>query len=295
MIRTYCQHTTGSTILMLANETDFGRTTSSAYKEKYYTFAWNNGPAQKLTLDELTYDFPANSILPIMMNQRFRFEKARQIVALQFNRDFYCVVNHDAEVGCVGFLFYGVSASMFIIPDSESLRELELLLGNFEKEFDSNEWNKDAMLRTLLIRFIIILTRQARKQYFSKGFAEDKFNLLRQYNLLVERHFRQEHRVQFYASMLSKSSKTISNIFSQFGDKTPQQIIHERIITEAKRMLYYSDKSMKEIAQYLGFDDPAHFSKFFKNQTGDNATEVKRKWQAGKLVQDIGKKVNAKD
>lgn len=217
-----------------------------------------------------------------MMSQRFRFEKPQQVVALQFNREFYCVVNHDAEVGCVGFLFYGASSSMFIKLEEESLDELKLLLRSFDKEFEANEWNKDSMLRTLLVRLIIILTRQARKQYVNKNLEEDKFSLFRHYNLLVEQHFRTEHRVQFYANKLFKSPKTISNIFSQYGSKTPQQIIHERIVNEAKRLLYYSEKSMKEIAQHLGFDDPAHFSKFFKNQTGENPTEVKRKWQEGK-------------
>lgn len=282
MKKEYRHPNTKSCFLLVVSDPDFGRATTTASEEKYYTFAWNNGPAQKVALDELTYDFPANSILPVMMNQRFRFEKPRQIAALQFNREFYCVVNHDAEVGCVGFLFYGLSASLFIIPDSPSLTELKLLFRSLEKEFEANEWNKDSMLRTLLVRFIIMLTRQARNQYLNKDFAEEKFILLRQFNLLVEQHFRTEHRVQFYADKLFKSPKTISNLFSQYGDKTPQQIIHGRIVNEAKRMLYYSEKSMKEIAQFLGFDDPAHFSKFFKNQTGENPTEVKRKWQEGK-------------
>ncbi|MCU0368449.1 MAG: helix-turn-helix domain-containing protein [Cyclobacteriaceae bacterium] len=282
MIKEYHQHKVNSNFLLVINESDFGKARSTAGKDKFYTFAWNNGPKQKVMLDELTYDFPANAVLPIMMSQHFRFEKPQQIVAWQFNREFYCVVNHDAEVGCVGFLFYGVSASMFILPDAESLNELKLLLNNFQKEFESDEWNKDSMLRTLLVRFIIILTRQARKQYLNVDFKEDRFSLLRQFNLLVEINYKKQHGVQFYADKLFKSPKTISNIFAQFSDKSPQQIIHERIVSEAKRLLYYSDKSMKEIAKYLGFDDPAHFSKFFKNQTGENPTEVRKKWQKGK-------------
>lgn len=282
MIKEFHQQSARSSFLLVVNEADFGLVTSTVIKEKFYTFAWNNGPAQKVILDELTYDFPANAVLPIMMSQYFRFEKPKQIVALQFNREFYCVVNHDAEVGCVGFLFYGVSPSMFILPDTDSLAELKLLINSFEKEFEANEWNKDSMLRTLLVRFIIILTRQARKQYLTSEIKEDKFSLLRQFNLLVEQYFKKEHRVKFYAEKLFKSPKTISNIFSQYGDKSPQQIIHERIVSEAKRLLYYSDMSMKEIALHLGFEDPAHFSKFFRNQTGENPTEVKKKWQEGK-------------
>ncbi|MFY7964629.1 MAG: helix-turn-helix domain-containing protein, partial [Chitinophagaceae bacterium] len=119
--------------------------------------------------------------------------------------------------------------------------------------------------------------RLAKKQYLDKSeIVEEKFNLLRQYNVLVEIHFRKERQVQFYAGLLNKSPKTISNIFSLYSKKTPLQIIQERVITEAKRLFYYTDKSVKEIADDLGFEDVAHFSKFFKNCTAQNPSELKK-------------------
>ena len=75
---------------------------------------------------------------------------------------------------------------------------------------------------------------------------------------------------------MNKSPKTISNIFSLYSKKTPLQIIQERVITEAKRLFYYTDKSVKEIADDLGFEDVAHFSKFFKNCTTQNPSELKK-------------------
>jgi AraC-like DNA-binding protein len=57
-------------------------------------------------------------------------------------------------------------------------------------------------------------------------------------------------------------------------------VIQDRIIQEAKRLFYYTDKSAKEIAADLGFDDAAHFSRFFKNQAGIPPTEFKRSSQA---------------
>jgi len=54
------------------------------------------------------------------------------------------------------------------------------------------------------------------------------------------------------------------------------QIIQERIITEAKRLFYYTDKSVKEIADELGFEEVAHFSKFFKNCTNQTPSDIKK-------------------
>ena len=243
----------------------------------FHTIAWNRGMEMTVFIDEAAFAFKANSILPIMLNQSFRFERPEDIVAWQFNRDFYCIVNHDAEVGCVGFIFFGPSPMMFVKLEAIDIDMMNKLVSVFEQEYTSDDDIKGEMLRMLLVRLIIKTTRLAKMQYLgTEEVKEEKFNLIRKFNLLVETHFRKEHQVQFYAGLLSKSPKTISNIFSLYSKKSPQQIIQDRIITEARRLFYYTDKSVKEIADELGFDDSAHFSKYFKNATSQNPSEVKK-------------------
>lgn len=256
-------------------EKDFYEDTHTKF---FHTIAWNTGPTQMVKIDEVHYAFEENTVLPIMLNQSFEFENAAAIIAWQFNRAFYCIVNHDHEVGCVGFLFFGPSPTMFVKLQPEDLLKMEKIHSAFVEEYDSNEDIKDEMLRMLLVRLIITITRLAKKQYLgTEEVVDEKFNLIRQYNLLVEIHFRTEHQIKFYAAQLNKSPKTISNYFSLYSKKSPLQIIQERIITEAKRLFYYTDKSVKEIATELGFEDVAHFSKFFKKMTSQNPSELKKK------------------
>ncbi len=269
-------------LLLLLQESSFAQ----CYYEQqagftFHTIAWNKGPAQTVDIDGVKYLFEPNTILPIMLNQSFVFEKAEDIVAWQFNREFYCILNHDAEVGCIGFIFFGPSPTMFVPLDEEHADKMQQLLTLFIEEYNGEEEIKGEMLRMLLVRLIIQTTRLAKKKYFgAEQLTEDKFNLLRQYNVLVELHFRKEHQVQFYAGQLNKSPKTISNIFSLYSKKTPLQIIQDRIITEAKRLLYYTDRSIKEIADNLGFEEVAHFSKFYKNITKQNPSDFKKMSQA---------------
>ncbi len=246
----------------------------------FHSIAWNRGPAQVINIDEVQYLFAENSILPIMLNQSFSFENMEHIVLWQFNREFYCIANHDAEVGCVGFIFFGPSPTMFVSLDEEDIKMMNSLLMLFEEEFTSKEDIKGEMLRMLLVRLIIKITRLAKKQYLgTEDVVEDKFNLIRKFHLLVEIHFKKERQVNFYAGLLNKSPKTVSNYFAMYSKKTPVQIIHERIITEAKRLVYYTDKSIKEIAEDLGFEDVAHFSKFFKNVTTKSPSELRSSQQ----------------
>ena len=71
-----------------------------------------------------------------------------------------------------------------------------------------------------------------------------------------------------YADLLFKSPKTLSNLFHKYGEKTPLQVIHNRVLLEAKRLLLYSDKTLEEITHNLGYTDSEHFSKFFKKHEG---------------------------
>jgi len=186
----------------------------------------------------------------------------------------------DKEVGCVGFLFYGSSGNLFLNLDEKEEKKIRLLLEVFKDEFDNTDQIQEEMLRILLVRLIITLTRIAKQQYLPAGELDDqKFDMVRKFNLFVENHYRTRHDVKFYADLLHKSPKTLSNAFAIYGKKSPLQVIQDRLILEAKRLFYYTDKSTKEVASDLGFEDAAHFSKFFKNKTSVNPTDFKKSLQ----------------
>jgi hypothetical protein len=98
-------------LLLTQAEPAFNRMFFRDRKDKLLTIAWNPGPEQTVVIDEIVYAFPRHSILPLMVNQSFRFERPEAVIAWQFNREFYCIVEHDKEVSCVGFLFYGAPES----------------------------------------------------------------------------------------------------------------------------------------------------------------------------------------
>ena len=127
---------------------------------------------------------------------------------------------------------------------------------------------QNEMLLVLLKRLIITVTKLATAKYIPDPKLQDeRLDVFRKFNLLVEASFKTEHTVNYYAGRLNKSPKTLSNIFALYNRKTPLQMIQERIIIEAKRLLYYTDKSVKQVTYELGFEDPAYFSNFFKRHT----------------------------
>lgn len=263
----------GGTLLLFKNEENFDRLFYGRDREtKYFTIAWNAGDTQTVTIDGEEHEFKSHTILAMMFNQSFHFERPTDIVAWQFNREFYCIVDHDREVSCVGFIF-GMD-KVFITLDPDTQQRLELMLNIFVLEMNTVDNIQNDMLLMLLKRLIITITQLARAEYIpdKKQQQDSRFHIIRKFNLLVEEHFRTEHSVSYYAQLLNKSPKTLSNLFALFNQKTPIQIIQERIIIEAKRLLRFTDKSPKQITFELGFEDPAYFSNFFKKHT--NATPL---------------------
>jgi len=272
VIREYSENTTAAWFVMHSrNELFSGKGLGNPGPSSVITFVYNKGEAQEVIIDEITYTMPSRSILPLVSNQHFVFQHPENLTAWQFNREFYCIIDHDAEVGCVGFLFYGIRHPMFIMLNEEEIGEISYLGKMVSNEMLVRDYFQGEMLRTLLKRLIIKTTRIAKSQSESyQQFPDERMDIVRKFSLLLEENFKKEHKVSFYAAALNKSPKTLSNVFALLRQPAPSTLIRNRLILEAKRYLHYTERSAKEITYELGFESPAHFSRFFKAHTGTN-------------------------
>lgn len=220
--------------------------------------------------------FQANEILFLTEFHTIEILKIESVRLVRFNRAFYCISEHDNEVGCKGILFFGASQLPKIaIPENE-LEKFETLWKMFSIEMDSIDDLKNEMLQMMLKRLLILCTRIYKEQTELTSFDRNQLDMVREYNYLVEKHFKTKHQVVDYANLLNKSPKTLSNLFKKYGNKSPLQIIQDRKILEARRLLQYSDKSIKEIAYEIGYEDIQTFSRFFKKIEGISPSHFKK-------------------
>lgn len=199
-----------------------------------------------------------------------------QLISFAFNREFYCINDHDKEVSCYGHLFYGSSSAPVITLCEKDQKSMGLLFQVLQEEFEYKDHIQGEMLRILLKRLLIKSARLLKDTIVQPDMNDAHMDVIRQFNVLVEMHFKEKHQVKEYADMLFKSPKTLSNYFAQYNDKSPLQVIHERIILEAKRQLQNTSKTVEEITYELGYTDAAHFSKFFKKHTGKSPNIFKK-------------------
>ena len=237
---------------------------------------WFKSDHNLLVIDGIEYTFNTDDIISLTEFHKVEVKEIHDSKLLRWNKDFFCVLNHDSEVGCKGILFYGASdlpVMQLSEPDAEKLDTVWKML---EQEMESNDGLQEEMLQMMLKRILILCTRIYKSQTDYVKVDKPNSDIIREYNFLVEQHFKVKHTVADYAEMLFKSPKTLSNLFKKMGNKTPLQFIQDRKMLEARRLLSYTDKSVSEIGYELGFSEVQSFSRFFKKQAGMSPADFKK-------------------
>lgn len=184
---------------------------------------------------------------------------------ISFNREFYCVETHGKEIACNGVLFNNMHKATFVPLKNEDTPFFSQLIENMEKEIESPGRAHREMLETYLRLFLIqALRNHDTEAGIPAEESEEENRLAGDFIALVDKHFRKKHAVSEYAEMLFISPKSLAKRLNAHDYPTPTEIIRDRIVLEAKRDLRYTQKSVKEIAFGLGFDDPAYFTRYFK-------------------------------
>lgn len=130
---------------------------------------------------------------------------------------------------------------------------------------------------SLLSMLFVAIFRHGKWNYYTKANIRN-IDCLYHANFIemLEMHFRKIHDEKQYALRLGISLGTLKNCVTNITGQYPMEIINDRIILEAKRLLRYAtDKSVKQIANELGFEDTSCFDKFFKRHVGVSPTNFR--------------------
>jgi len=253
---------------------------SKAGELSLYWFQEDNNP---MLIDGVEYNFQVNDLICTTEFTKIEALAEVNVKVLRWNKAFYCVLLHDSEVSCRGILFYGAATVPAIHLKAKDVVTLDAVWSVLENEMQAADKFQQEMLQMLLKRILILCTRFYKEQ---ENFDQlgNSVQMVRDYNFLVDQHFREKHSVQEYAELLHITPKSLTNLFKKIGTRSPLQFIQDRRIVEAHRLLVYTDKSASEIAFELGFSDIQAFSRFFKNQDGVSPTEYKKMKGKGKIA-----------
>ncbi|MFY0605882.1 MAG: helix-turn-helix domain-containing protein [Cyclobacteriaceae bacterium] len=236
---------------------------------------WFTSDDNTVVIDGISYSFHKNEVVFLTQFHNLEISHINTVNLLRFNRPFYCILDHDSEVGCKGILYYGAAKLALIQLEGMELEILKTAWRMAVLEFEMQDSLQLEMLQMMLKRILILCTRIYKSQTELTGLDGTQNDLVREFNYLVETHFKEKHQVSEYAELLFKSPKTITNAFKKLGEKSPLHFIQERLLLESRRLLWYTGQDVSEIAYELGFNDVQTFSRFFKKQQGSSPTDFR--------------------
>ncbi len=151
---------------------------------------------------------------------------------------------------------------------------VEDLLSRINAEYrQPGEWQQ-RMLGGYLTVLLTYLSRLYNEQFKNTEPSAEKL-LLKKFQTKINEHFRDMHEVSEYATELNISAGHLSEVVKAQSGKPAIKHIHDRLVMEARRLLFHTSNSLKEIAYDLGFTDASYFNRFFKRETGITPAEYR--------------------
>lgn len=235
----------------------------------YYSLIWVQQGNGKAKVDFTEFDFNENTLFSFVPYQPFMLSANKEFkgMVLNFHPDFFCIHKHQKEVACNGVLFNNIYRPPFITIDPTSSDMFTNLIGQMKVEMQNPDLAQYELLVSYLKIFLItaarLKTAQQPEVKQAVGDNQEPF-ILQTLKDAIERDFKTKHSASDYADTLHISPKALAKITKTYFNKTLTEIIAERIVIEAKRELYLTSKTVKQIAYELGYHDEYYFSRFFK-------------------------------
>jgi AraC-like DNA-binding protein len=236
----------------------------------YYSAYFIESGNAEVTVDFNQYKIEPNTFIFTRPGQVFSVQSEDKLmgVRLAFDEQFYCPRTENKEIGCKGILYDDLIGSPVLTISKSQIETVKELINRIEESFSESQITRTELLRSYLKIFIIKCTDIKRNQIDDaiQG-SELESDFVRRFNVLVETKFRDWHSVSNYADHFLMTPKSLSKKLAKYN-VTPSKVIYDRLMMESKRLLIYSSLSIKEISYELNFDDPSHFSTFFKRHEG---------------------------
>lgn len=176
------------------------------------------------------------------------------------------------------FSFYRTSQhSPLIKLEDKSLETVQKLMEESLMEYTGDLPRKWQKINSLIN---LIYIEAERNFQLIQGTGNGTYLLkLRQFEELIELNFQRKTLARDYASMLNMSEKHLNRIVQSTLSKTSSQLIMERIILEAKRLILQKKLNINQISDFLGFKETSYFIRVFKKLTGTTPIGFLKKYE----------------
>jgi len=156
---------------------------------------------------------------------------------------------------------------------------LRNLIETLQQEYQGHEPARVTLLEALVTALMVWISRRQQLGQAPRNRDERDRQLLGQYLRLVEAHYREHLSVEDFAARMNIQSLQLNQLCRALSGQTALQVVHQRLLLEARRNLIYTRMSIGQLSDSLGFSDPTYFARFFKRLSGQTPNGYRRSVQ----------------
>jgi len=251
---------------------------TTVHRTGFYQIVWFQSGSPTLWVDFEPVHIQPNTILFLNKDvvKRFAGKTPFEGISILFTDSFYCQSENDTKYLRNTILFN----DLLSVSQIQVKKQISLFTGLVQQMSEELNRTKDnfqsGILQNLLHNFLLNAERIRRTQDFfteiKKGADLDYVMLFRD---MLEAHYKDQKQVSYYAGQILITEKRLNQATTKVLGKTPKEIIDDRIMLEAKRLLAHTSESIKEVGFTLGFEEPTNFIKYFKKHALTTPTEFR--------------------
>lgn len=247
---------------------------STANRYDNYAIIWIERGNISMTIDFVPVQTSGTGLVFIGKDRIWSILKIQDCKGyiLRFSSEYFCRRASDARFLQRSTVFDTLESPYIAITNKCKVANIVSLL---HQEYKEQEKFCNEVIRQQLSTLMLLSEREIKQKSSDVYLENEEFKQIRIFKKLIEEHFAEIKSMNKYAELMIIPPKRLISVVSKTTGKTPKQLLNERILLEAKRLLIYCSWSIKEIAYHLGFKEETNFTKFFKQQTGKTPLEFR--------------------
>lgn len=249
-----------------------------AHKHDYFVIIWVQKGRGKHTVDFHDFEIKDDSIYFLTPGQIHHLESegVPHGYVISFYEEFLATAEGQREFLSHSGLFFNCSHfRSFSVNQEQSTLLLSFVSMMMQEQHETDTMHVES-LRALLTLFLVNASRFWGHSSELIATPSKSAGLSNKFLNLLEKNFKTITKVSDYASLLVVTPNHLNEVVKSVTGFAASEHIKRRVVLEAKRLAYSRDYSAKQVAYELGFDDEAHFSKYFKKNSGLNFSEFKK-------------------
>jgi len=244
------------------------------HRKAYYLLVFVKHGSSRHWIDMTPYEIKDNTVYFTVPSQIQVKEESKPMwgTSLAFTSEFLAL-QENAALSNLPLILNPQNGHELLLTDADVAFVEDVLDKLYAEYRNPGEWQQ-RMLSAYMTVLLTYLSRLYTGQFSNTESSPDKL-LLKKYQAKIDECFRERHEVSEYASMLHISAGHLSEVVKAQSGKPAIAHIHDRLVMEARRLLFHTQQSLKEIAFDLGFSEASYFNRFFKRETGLTPAEYR--------------------